>query len=103
MSRVPWRNSIRFSSSRLAMKDVVILQLSAGTIPNVLAYRCSEGEPMNFQCVLLMGTTVLLSGCVMEHAGPAKNEFQVFERDDSEVVRVSLNMGAGELRVGSGT
>jgi hypothetical protein len=35
--------------------------------------------------------------------GPAHNEFQVIERDDSESLRVKLRMGAGDLRVGSGT
>jgi hypothetical protein len=39
----------------------------------------------------------------MEKAGPVKNDFQVLERDDSESVRVNLRMGAGDLRVGTGT
>lgn len=58
---------------------------------------------MNTSSVLLLAGILNLTGCVVEHAGPLQNDFQVLERDDSESVRVSFRMGAGDLRVGSGT
>jgi uncharacterized protein DUF2154 len=58
---------------------------------------------MNVSSVLLIGGIFSLMGCRLEHAGPVQNEFQVLERDDSESVRVTLRMGAGNLRIGSGT
>lgn len=46
---------------------------------------------------------VLLSACVVSPpAGPPRHETRVIERDASERVRVSLNMGAGTLRVAGG-
>jgi len=53
--------------------------------------------------LLLCAGILSLTGCMLEHAGPVQNEFQAIERDDAESVRVSLRMGAGNLRVGSGT
>jgi hypothetical protein len=45
-----------------------------------------------------------LSGCVVHHsAGPAQHEYASFDVNDAKEVRVKLKMGAGELRVGSGT
>ena len=58
---------------------------------------------MNGSTVLLLAGILSLNGCVFEKAGPVLNDFPVLERDDSEVVRVNLHMGAGDLRVGSGT
>ena len=58
---------------------------------------------MNGSLVLLLAGMAGLTGCMIEHAGPVQTDFRVIERDDSEAVRVMLRMGAGELRVGSGT
>ncbi len=44
-----------------------------------------------------------LSGCAVETAGPTQHEVQTLDLDQSESVRVNLDMGAGELRVGGGT
>jgi hypothetical protein len=46
-----------------------------------------------------------LAGCVVttEPTGPTQYDSRAFERDDAKEVNVHLNMGAGELRVGSGT
>lgn len=53
--------------------------------------------------ILLLPVILALTGCTVEKAGPLVNDFRVFERDDAESLRVSLRMGAGELRIGSGT
>jgi hypothetical protein len=52
---------------------------------------------------LLAGASVALSGCVVNHAGPSQHDYVSFDRDKAELVRVDLKMGAGTLRVGSGT
>src|SRR5579863_2154540 len=46
-----------------------------------------------------------LTGCVItrEPAGPTQYDSQAVERDDAKEVTVRLTMGAGELKVGSGT
>jgi hypothetical protein len=44
-----------------------------------------------------------LGGCVIERPGPTQHDFQTIERDSSDLVRVNLIMGAGNLRVDSGT
>src|SRR5215475_2930462 len=46
---------------------------------------------------------VCLAGCEVETSGPTHHDFRTFELDQSEVVRVNLHMGAGNLRVNSGT
>jgi hypothetical protein len=54
---------------------------------------------------LLLGPALLaLTGCVIEssHAGPVQYSSESVEMDDSEVVRVNLHMGAGDLRVTDG-
>jgi hypothetical protein len=56
---------------------------------------------MNRRWVLLAGV-VCLAGCQMEAPGPVRYESQSIDRDDSERVRVNLEMGAGNLRVKSG-
>lgn len=43
------------------------------------------------------------SGCVVEHTGPPRHEFQAIARDNAERVRVDLKMGAGRLRIDTGT
>jgi hypothetical protein len=52
---------------------------------------------------LLAGAIFGLSGCVVHHAGPSQHDYVSFDRDKAELVRVDLKMGAGTLRVGSGT
>ncbi|HUI78888.1 MAG TPA: toast rack family protein [Bryobacteraceae bacterium] len=52
--------------------------------------------------VLLAGI-VYLSGCRIEPPGPVRHETQSIDRDDAERVRVDLEMGAGNLRIGSNT
>src|SRR5437667_257396 len=71
--------------------------------PGIFSILCLKGELMNGSTVLLLAGILSLNGCVFEKAGPVLNDFPVLERDDSEVVRVNLHMGAGDLRVGSGT
>jgi hypothetical protein len=56
---------------------------------------------MNRRWVPLLA--VCLVGCVIERPGPTQHDFQTVERDSSELVRVNLIMGAGNLRVDSGT
>ena len=56
---------------------------------------------MNRRWVLLAGV-VFLAGCEIEAPGPVRHESQSIDRDDSERVRVDLEMGAGNLRVRSG-
>ncbi len=53
----------------------------------------------------LLGSAVLLSGCVVSSTptGPMQYDSPSFERDDSKEVRLNLNMGAGDLKVGTGT
>ena len=46
---------------------------------------------------------VCASGCVVERGGPPEHDFQAIDRDNAEQVRVNLNMGAGKLRVDTGT
>jgi hypothetical protein len=56
---------------------------------------------MNRRWVLLAGA-VCLAGCRIEAPGPLTHESQSIDRDDSDRVRVNLEMGAGNLRVRSG-
>ena len=56
---------------------------------------------MNRRWVPLLA--VCLAGCGIERPGPTQHDFQTVERDSSELVRVNLIMGAGNLRVDSGT
>ena len=58
---------------------------------------------MNRRWMPLLAGAVCLSGCVVETAGPTQHDFRTIDRDDSELVRVNLNMGAGNLRIDSGT
>ena len=55
---------------------------------------------------LLLAVAVLgLGGCVIDarHSGPLEYSSESVEADDSDLVRVDLNMGAGDLRVTEGT
>lgn len=58
---------------------------------------------MNRRCVPLLLGVLWLTGCAVEPAGPIHHEFQAIDRDQTETLRLTLNMGAGILRVGSGT
>jgi len=59
---------------------------------------------MNLRFLPLIGTAVLLSGCIVyTSTGPIQYDSQTVEADRSELVHVTLRMGAGELRAGSGT
>jgi len=52
----------------------------------------------------LVGVLLTSTGClVTEHSGPTAHDFRAIDRDASETVRVHLKMGAGNLRIGSGT
>lgn len=52
----------------------------------------------------LVGPVALcVAGCVIEHAGPTQHDFQAIERDNAELVNVNLKMGAGKLRIDTGT
>jgi hypothetical protein len=46
---------------------------------------------------------VCCAGCVVERGGPPRHDFQTIDRDDIEQVRLNLKMGAGKLRIDSGT
>jgi hypothetical protein len=53
--------------------------------------------------LLLLPALVSLTGCVIDsHGGPVQYSSESVEMDDSELVRVELRMGAGELRVSDG-
>lgn len=59
---------------------------------------------MFLKCVPVLGAVCALAGCItMEHTGPMQHDYRTIERDGAELVRVNLKMGAGNLRVGSGT
>src|SRR3954468_20661751 len=64
-----------------------------------------EGAPnMLRQCAPLLGAVLGLSGCMIHHsAGPAQHEYATYDVNGAKELRVKLKMGAGELRVGSGT
>jgi hypothetical protein len=55
------------------------------------------------RCAPLVAGALCLCGCVIETAGPTQHDFRSVELDRSELVRVDLNMGAGNLRVNGGT
>ena len=53
--------------------------------------------------ILPLVLAVSATGCVIRHAGPTQHDFQAIERDDAELVKVNLKMGAGTLRIDTGT
>jgi hypothetical protein len=54
--------------------------------------------------ILLVAAVALLCGCdVRDSIGSAQHETKVIELDKSEMVRVDLKMGAGELQVEGGS
>jgi hypothetical protein len=60
--------------------------------------------PMTAKFLVVLGALGLL-GCVVapEARGPVQYESSAIDRDASERVRVNLSMGAGDLKVSSGT
>ncbi len=58
---------------------------------------------MNAKCLPLIPLALCLSGCVIEtRTGPLQHDSFSVERDASQFLRVSLNMGAGNLRLSGG-
>lgn len=53
--------------------------------------------------VPLLALALCATGCIVERAGPAQHDFQAVDLDNTELVRVNLTMGAGTLRVDTGT
>ncbi len=51
----------------------------------------------------ILPAAALCSGCVVQHAGPTQHDFQAIDRDNAEMVSVRLRMGAGKLRIDTGT
>lgn len=51
----------------------------------------------------ILPLAALCGGCVVQHAGPTQHDFQAIDRDNAEMVNVRLKMGAGKLRIDTGT
>jgi hypothetical protein len=54
----------------------------------------------------LAGVLLFLSGCMADReapSGPSQHESQTIEREGVKALHATLNMGAGNLRVGTGT
>lgn len=60
---------------------------------------------MRFNYLPVLSGIVLLSACVVYHepTGPTQYDSKAIERDQSAQVSVNLEMGAGNLKVGTGT
>lgn len=61
---------------------------------------------MNARWLPLMGGAFLLAGCVVTNnpaTGPTQYDSPSFERGDVKELRLTLDMGAGDLKVGTGT
>jgi hypothetical protein len=59
---------------------------------------------MNVRALPLLAGALCLGGCAFDvtPAGPEEHETRVVERDNAELVRVTLKMGAGDLNVRGG-
>jgi len=59
---------------------------------------------MNSRCLMLLPAVWCLSGCVIgtTHYGPIQHDTRSIPRDASELARVDVRMGAGELRMSGG-
>jgi hypothetical protein len=55
------------------------------------------------RALALAAGMLYLAGCTVETAGPVHHEYNAIDRGQVETLRLNLIMGAGELRVGSGT
>ena len=58
---------------------------------------------MNGRWLPLLAGAWCMAGCVIETPGPPQHDFRTIDLDKSELVRVHLKMGAGNLRVDSAT
>lgn len=60
---------------------------------------------MNARWLPLLSGAVVLGGCIVNSpaTGPTQYESPSFERDDIKEVRMNLEMGAGDLKIGTGT
>jgi len=60
---------------------------------------------MNVNWAPLFGSALLLSGCIVSHteAGPTQYDSPSFERGDAKELKLNLEIGAGDLKVGTGT
>src|SRR5690242_16212576 len=95
--RLPYRLQDRKpSKARPQVEDLAELSPSSGRIALI------GSAHMSARAAVLAATAICLSGCAIEHAGPSKRESTTIERDSSELVRVNLHMGAGDLRVRGG-
>lgn len=52
---------------------------------------------------LLLPLALGLGGCMIEHGGPLEHESKSIDLDKSEMVRVDLKMGAGEMQIDGGS
>ncbi|HLK70105.1 MAG TPA: toast rack family protein [Bryobacteraceae bacterium] len=55
------------------------------------------------RCAIPVALAFSMCGCMIETVGPTQHDSRTVELDKSELVRVELKMGAGNLRVDSGT
>lgn len=51
----------------------------------------------------ILPLAALCGACVVQHAGPTQHDFQAIDRDNAGMVSVRLKMGAGKLRIDTGT
>jgi N-terminal domain of toast_rack, DUF2154 len=60
---------------------------------------------MRLKYLPALGGILLFSGCIMERelTGPTQYDSRAIERDSAELVNVNIEMGAGNLKVGTGT
>lgn len=60
---------------------------------------------MTTRCALLVPAMLCLTGCMFDTPppGPTENESRSIDLDKSELVKVDLHMGAGEMRVSGGS
>jgi hypothetical protein len=60
---------------------------------------------MRLKCLAVFAGVLLLSSCIVqrEPTGPTQYDSRGIERDSSELVNVNLEMGAGNMKVGTGT
>jgi hypothetical protein len=52
---------------------------------------------------MLIAAALGCAGCGIKSAGPMQHDSSSIDRDNSEMVRVNLNMGGGDLKVDGGT
>jgi hypothetical protein len=57
------------------------------------------------KCAPVLGVLLGMTACVVvnDHTASTEHDFRVIDRDKSEIVRAHFKMGAGNLRIGSGT